>query len=236
MGSKVKIGIIGDFDGRPSHIATQDALMHSAQQLELDITFAWLPTQTFETDLHALPGFDGLWGAPGSPYKSMNGAICAIHFAREKQYPYLGTCGGFQHAIIEYGRNVLHIDALTDKEFDLYAPNSYISELSCSLVGKSKRIFIDKNSRLFEIYGCTDIEERYNCSFGVNRSFQNQLDADGFKIIGVDEDGEARVMSVDSHPFFFVTLFQPQLSSTYEKPHPLINAYLAAVTKLKASR
>ncbi len=203
--------------------------MHSAKRLQIDVDYSWLPTAAFENSEHGLKSFDGLWGAPGSPYKSMTGAINAIRFARENQYPYLGTCGGFQHAMIEYGRNVLHIDALIDDGFDLYAPNGYISELSCSLVGQTKKIRFEENSVCHRIYGCAEVEERYNCSFGVNRSFQKQLDASGFKVIGVDEDGEARIMSIEGHRFFIATLFQPQLSSSYEKPHPLINEYLNSV-------
>ena len=32
----------------------------------------------------------------------------AIQWARINSIPFLGTCGGFQHAVIEYARNVLH--------------------------------------------------------------------------------------------------------------------------------
>ncbi len=236
MSLHVKIGIIGDFDGRPSHLATQNALLHSAKQLNIELNYQWLPTQAYENTRLGLESFDGLWGAPGSPYKSMNGAVNAIRFAREMSVPFLGTCGGFQHTVIEYGRNVLHIDALMDPGFDLYAPNAYISELSCSLAGQTRRIHIDSESKLYNIYGVTETQEKYNCSFGLNRSFQNQLDTSGFKVAGVDEDGEARVMLIEGHPFFIVTLFQPQLSSEPDKPHPLITEYLNAVKEFKFSR
>ncbi len=236
MSLHVKIGIIGDFDGRPSHLATQSALLHSAERIGIEIDYQWMSTQIFENTQNGLESFDGLWGAPGSPYKSLNGAVNAIRFARENNVPFLGTCGGFQHAVIEYGRNVLHIDALTNPGFDLYAPNAFISELSCSLVGQTRQIQINSKSRLYGIYGAAETQEKYNCSFGLNKSFQDQLDASGFKVAGVDEDGEARVMLTEGHPFFIVTLFQPQLSSEPDKPHPLITEYLAAVTKLKASR
>lgn len=232
----MKVGIIGDFDGRPSHLATQDALLHSAKRLKIELEYQWLPTEAFESGEHGLKNFSGFWGAPGSPYKSMNGAVNAIRFAREKGYPYLGTCGGFQHAVIEYGRNVLRIGALNDAGYDLYTPNDYIAELSCSLVGQTKQIRIEKDSRLYEIYGCTEVEEKFNCSFGLNAAFQKQLDESGFKVIGADEDGGARVMSIENHPFFIATLFQPQLSSSPGSPHPLINEFLNGVREFSASR
>jgi CTP synthase (UTP-ammonia lyase) len=37
----------------------------------------------------------------------MEGALLAIRHARESAIPFLGTCGGFQHAVLEYARNVL---------------------------------------------------------------------------------------------------------------------------------
>ncbi|MFT4145098.1 MAG: hypothetical protein QM644_11645 [Mobilitalea sp.] len=236
MNSIIKIGIIGDYDGRPSHIATEAALKHSANMLELELEYNWLSTSTFDSSVQELHNYDGLWGAPGSPYKSMNGALNAIQFARENNYPYLGTCGGFQHAVIEFGRNVLHINALEDINFDPYVPNDYISALSCSLVGQSRNITIDKDWGLYDIYGCTEITEKYNCSFGLNKDFQSILMEHGFKVVGFDENEEARIMTIEKHPFFIATLFQPQLSSTLENPHPLINEYLLSVNQFKSFR
>ena len=75
MSSFIKIGIIGDFDSeRPSHKATNEALNHCANYLGINIDFKWLPTESLEVDANkSLTKFDGLWCAPGSPYKSMKG-------------------------------------------------------------------------------------------------------------------------------------------------------------------
>lgn len=232
MSSAVRIGIIGDYDGRPSHLATEEALKHGAKKLQAAIEYKWLPTESLYGSVQELKSFDGLWCAPGSPYKSMNGAIDAIRFAREENIPYIGTCGGFQHAVIEYGRNVLKIEALEDINFNPYEPNEYITSLSCSLVGQTRRISIDKTSRLYNIYGCEEVEEKYNCSFGLNKSFQNQLNNNGFQVVGTDEEGEARIMLIKENSFFVASLFQPQLSSTYDTPHPLILEYLNTAIKL----
>lgn len=236
MNSLIRIGIIGDYDGRPSHLATEAALKHSAHKLRFNLEYTWLPTPTFDTTLQELHNYDGLWGAPGSPYKSMNGALNAIQFSRESNYPYLGTCGGFQHAVIEFGRNVLHVGSLEDINFDPYVPNDYITALSCSLIGQTRNITIDKASCVYSIYQHSEITEKYNCSFGLNKGFQRILTEKGFKVVGYDENDEARIMTIENHPFFIATLFQPQLSSTLENPHPLINEYLLSVNKFKASR
>jgi len=42
---------------------------------------------------------DGFRGAPGSPYISLGGALRGIRL-RELDLPFLGTCSGFQHAVL----------------------------------------------------------------------------------------------------------------------------------------
>lgn len=234
MTMQIKIGIIGDYDGRPSHLATQEALKHCATQLGVEAVYTWLPTTELEGSCKELKKYDGLWCAPGSPYKSMNGALNAIKYAREEDYPFIGTCGGFQHAAIEYGRNVLEIEELKDMSFSLYEPNEYITALSCSLIGQTKELKVEKASILSDIYDSSEITEKYNCSMELNKKFQNQLDRNGFRVIGVDDKGEARIIAIPDKRFYLATLFQPQLSSTAEFPHPMILAYIRAVQKFKA--
>ena len=91
----LKIGIIGDFDpGNASHAATVDALSQTANSLTIDLETEWLPTDTLEKGVNEpgrLKRFDGFWGAPGSPYKSANGALRVIQLCRENGWPFLGT-------------------------------------------------------------------------------------------------------------------------------------------------
>src|SRR5215471_12269513 len=90
----VRIGILGDFnpDFR-SHHATNDALQHAAKKLKMEVKSEWLPTPSLlkpESEKN-LESFDGLWGAPGSPFKSFDGILKGIEFARRRDWPYLGT-------------------------------------------------------------------------------------------------------------------------------------------------
>jgi CTP synthase (UTP-ammonia lyase) len=94
MNQPLKVGIIGDYDPNfRSHIATTQALGHAAAALSLLLDSSWLPTQSLANGFveTTLEQFDALWCAPGSPYKSMNGALRAIQFAREKGWPFIGT-------------------------------------------------------------------------------------------------------------------------------------------------
>jgi CTP synthase (UTP-ammonia lyase) len=40
--------------------------------------------------------------------------------------------------------------------------------------------------------------------------------------------GEIRAIESPAHRFFIATLFQPQLSSTEQKPHPVVLAFVQA--------
>ena len=236
--SAVKIGIIGDYDlERASHKATNEALKHSADYLKINIEIQWLPTQSLERDVEkSVCIFDGLFCAPGSPYKSMRGAIKAIQFARENDYPFIGTCGGFQHAVIEYAQNKLGLTEAKHIEYDPNGSNLFITALSCSLIGETRRILINKNSKVYKFYNKTEVEERYNCNFGLNPDNQKLLDEGGFKVVGTDEKGEARILELTQNKFFIATLFQPQLSSLPTNPHKLILAYLTCLNEFHLLR
>jgi CTP synthase (UTP-ammonia lyase) len=94
MDQSIKIGIIGDFDpNNTTHQATNDALGHAAKALAVSVDPVWLPTPSLDNEFirAKLRSFDALWCAPASPYKSMSGALRSIRFAREGDWPFIGT-------------------------------------------------------------------------------------------------------------------------------------------------
>ena len=137
----IKIGLIGDYSPKvPAHVAIPKALALAANETESVVETAWLATETIAQNIRQLSSFDALWCVPASPYASMDGALSAIPFAREHRRPFLGTCGGFQHALIEYVRNVLgyreadHAESNPEAEMPLIAP---LSCPSSKLMGRS---------------------------------------------------------------------------------------------------
>ena len=93
MAITVKVGIIGDYNSEMRfHTATNEALEHAARALSVELDIRWLATQLLEeASEKMLEPFDAFWCAPGSPYQSLDGALRAIRFARERGYPFLGT-------------------------------------------------------------------------------------------------------------------------------------------------
>ena len=192
MNNIVRVGIIGDFDEkRLSHKATNEALHHCADSLSMNIEIQWLPTENLEENINGkLCEFDALWCSPGSPYRSYIGAINAIQFARENNYPFIGTCGGFQHTVMEYAKNVLGVIEVNHEEYNPDASSFFITALSCSLLGETRKIYLKNGSIIQKIYGEDEIEERYNCKFGLNIKFQDTFDKSGFHVVGVDSNKE----------------------------------------------
>jgi CTP synthase (UTP-ammonia lyase) len=230
MGCSISVGVIGDRNPMfLPHLATNAALEHSAAALGVDVEVEWLDTAGLEGyDLAALGGYDALWCAPGSPYRSLDGALRAIRFARESDRPFIGTCGGFQHVVIEYARNVLGVEDAHHCEYDPYASDLFITPLSCSLVGQTMSVQLVRGSRAAELYGREQAAEQYYCNFGLNPEHQERLHDGGLRVSGTDQDGEARVLELSDRRLYLATLFVPQLTSTPTRPHPLVTAYVEA--------
>ena len=175
-----------------------------------------------------LRGFHGIWCVPGSPYASMDGALNAIRFARENKVPFLGTCGGSQHVLIEFARNVLGRTAADHAESNPEAKFPLIAPLPCALREVEAKIELQPDSRAHAIYGRPEISEPFNCGFGLNPEHEQLFRNTELKITGTGDDGSARIVELDDHPFFIATLFQPERSAFNQVSHPLIVAFLKA--------
>jgi CTP synthase (UTP-ammonia lyase) len=237
MSSAIRIGLVGDYDPAfPPHQATVAALEHSAALLQLDLEAVWIATPALEPfDAAVLRECAAIWCAPGSPFRSMLGALSAIRYARERGLPFLGTCAGFQHMVIEYARNVM---GKADAQHAEYAPldgTLFVTPLSCPIRGTTLEVIVEPGSQAGRAYGRTTAMEQYYCSFGLNPAYQEQLDHYGLRVVGVDRDGEARILELPEHPFFVGTLFVPQMLSRPVQPHPLISAFVQAARSGRTS-
>jgi len=238
--TKARIAIVGDFDRRkPSHWATEAALFHAAASVGVAVEPLWVSTPSLATvdDTQMLARFNGIWGAPGSPYASMAGILNAIRYARERDVPYLGTCGGFQYALLEFTRNVLGIRDADSAENNSTSENIVIRPVYCATPGASPgapRLAGPGVARpvpgtlLETLCGAGDLAEEYFCSFETNAAFVRRWHDAGMAVAARGADGEMRALELRQKRFFIATLFQPQLSSSYENPHPIIQGFLRA--------
>jgi CTP synthase (UTP-ammonia lyase) len=221
------IAIVGErLPDFPPHVATDDAIAHSAAALGVQVRAEWVATD------EELPAVDAVWCAPGSPYRSLDGALAALRWGRERGVPTLGTCGGCQHMLLEFGRNVLGLEDAQHAEYDPYASRLFVTPLTCEVAGRTMHVTLDPASRLYG--GATAATEQYYCNFGLNPEYREALEAAGFRITGVDADGDARVFELDGHPFYVATLFVPQMRSAPDRPHPVVTEFVAAAAAVRA--
>jgi CTP synthase (UTP-ammonia lyase) len=93
------------------------------------------------------------------------------------------------------------------------------------------KIRISPDTLAARAYGATNIEETFTCNYELNPKYRGRLEKSGLRVSGVSEDGGARIVELPDHGFFLGTGFVPQLSSSPNKPHPLIVAFLEAAAK-----
>jgi len=230
MSKQLRIALLGDHNPAvTAHIAIPKALAVTAKALACKIEHTWIETTAVGDNVNAvLSGFNGIWCVPNSPYKNMAGVLAAIRWAREQSRPFLGTCGGYQHVILEYARNVLGYAEADHAEVNPNTSMPVLSLLACSLVEKQGEIFLKPNTRIAEIYGRDKIREQYHCSFGFNPQYVSLFEGSDLVISAVDANSEPRAVELPGHPFFIGTAFQPERSGLTGELHPLIAAFIRA--------
>lgn len=224
-----RIAVIGErIDGARSQVFLNKAL--DDLQDVYGFQYEWVDTGLIEDKGAAfLKDYDGFWSAPGGQFKSTDGALSAIRYARENDIPHLATCGGFQHTILEIARDLLGIEGADHEE---YAPNGtdlIIIKMACSLKGKTGEVLVEPNTLAHRLYPAASVEEDFLCTFGVNPAFKARFAHSLLKISGKDAADEIRIIEIPDHRFFMATLFVPQLRSSKESPHPIIEGFVKAV-------
>lgn len=224
-----RIAVIGDFDpAHETHTAIASAVGHCDDRHRREpSSVQWLSTSAC-AEMHDadFASYDGFWIAPGGPYQSLDGALDAIRFARTRDVPLLGTCAGFQHAVLEYARNVMGFDDAEHAEYNPDGSRLFVTPLSCSLVGQTLEVSLATGTKAEAAYEARTATERYYCNFGMNREYLDDIVRAGLVVSGVDTDGEPRIIELPDHRFYVATLFVPQTSSTPTTPHPIIDAFL----------
>lgn len=215
----VRIALVGDY--RPDSVVAHRAIPIALERL--GAAWEWVPTDDAQ-----VRGFDAIWCVPGSPYASAAGAIGAIRYARENGVPFLGTCGGFQHLLLEWAESAWGIASPAHAEERPDAPDPVISLLACSLVEATETLTLAPGSRLAAAYGALSATEGYRCRFGLNPLYAARLESGPLKVAAWGEDGGLRAVALDDHPFFVGCLFQPERAALTGRIPPLAQALVDA--------
>ena len=170
IAAKPFLAVLGDRD--LSH-RTHRELDAELARMPAGVEAAWLPSPRAAE----AAGADAIWVAPGTPYADDDAVLAAIGRAVDDGTPLLGTCGGFQYAVLALVRRAglaaAHAESEPEAEDPLIAP------LACSLYGEEREVTCVPGTRLAEICGTAPFTGFHFCGFGLAPGREADLEAAG---------------------------------------------------------
>ena len=181
---------------------------------------------------------DGILVAPGFGQRGIEGKLLAIEYARTNNIPFLGICLGMQMAVIEYARNVMHLEGADSTEMapktkypviDLMESQKEVTDKGGTMRLGAYKCVLKEGSKAMEAYGSKEIEERHRHRYEFNGEYTDQFEAAGMITTGVNpETGLTEIVEIPTHKWFVGTQFHPEYKSTVTNPHPLFVAFVKA--------
>ncbi len=251
---EVKVAIVGKYTRlEDAYKSIKEALTHGGIANRVKVKVEWVDSELFEAEDPAphLEGFHAILVPGGFGERGTEGKIRAARYAREKNIPYLGICLGMQMAVIEAARNVAGIAAAGSEEFDHEAGKKRFEPVVYHLKewvrgnrtekrradddkGGTMRLgaytaVLKEGSKVAEIYGATEIEERHRHRYEVDTKYRDQLEEKGLIFSGMSPDGRLpEIVEWRDHPWFIGVQFHPELKSKPFDPHPLFRDFIRA--------
>ncbi len=247
--SKVTIGLIGKYiELQDAYKSILESFIHAGAMNECKVQVVNVHSEYINDDNVAeqLNGLDGLLVAPGFGHRGIEGKIIAVKYARLKGLPFFGICLGMQMAVIEFARNVLHLEKAHSTEMDPNTPDPVINMMEeqkkIKEMGGTMRLGaypcqIKEGSLAFDIYENTTVSERHRHRFEFNNDYLDQFENAGMIASGHNPDtGLVEIIELPQHPFFIGVQYHPELKSTVENPAPLFVHFVAAAKKYNDKR
>ncbi len=242
----------GDFVLSDAYLSVIEAIKFSASVLGVKARIHWVNSKDIEQGevQEVLSGIDGIIVPGGFGESGIEGKLKAVEYARTKQIPYFGLCYGMQLLVIEYARNVAHLEGAHTAEIDPKTQHPVVAimenqkeKLAKENYGGSMRLgaypaSIKKGTIAYEAYKTEAISERHRHRYEINPDYTEKLSQAGLVFSGTSPDGvlmEIAEIPRSEHPFMLGTQFHPELKSRPLSPHPLFTEFLKAVAD-KASK
>jgi CTP synthase len=256
---EVKVAIVGKYvQLEDAYKSIKEALTHGGMANRTKVTAEWIDAEIFEKEDPGpyLEGYHAILVPGGFGERGTEGKIRAAQFARERKIPYLGICLGMQMAVIEAARNTLGIANAGSEEFDhesgekRFTPVVYhLKEWVQGNYTVKRKVSDDKGgtmrlgaytaaltpgSKVAEIYGTTEIEERHRHRYEVDIKYRDELEAKGLKFSGLSPDGRLpEIVEWADHPWFIGVQFHPELKSKPFAPAPLFADFVRAAMEVE---
>jgi CTP synthase (UTP-ammonia lyase) len=233
---EIKVAIMGDMNSGYEPHYLMNKCFNDIQQLYA-FSFEWIQTADLESNsADTLKNYAGIVAGSG-PYKSKNGIISGIRYARTNNVPFLGTCSGFGYAVLELGQALFGLETIHHPRegIQLLGNERLLQEVKDCSVGMRTISFTPVTGTLAgQVYaGEGKVEEQSHCSYGINTQFLAEFAHAGLVVSAQDDEGEPKIMAYQPNDFFMLTLFLPQLRSSPENPHPILSSFFKAVSQKK---
>ncbi len=248
--SEVTIAMVGKYmELIDAYKSLNEALKHAGIHNRTKVNILYINAEEVEEKgTSILEKADGILVPGGFGERGLEGKLTAVRYARENNVPYLGICLGMQTAVIEFARNVLHLDGANSTEFDRKTPHPVIGLItewvdsegkietrdeSADLGGTmrlgAQECHLEKDSKVAEIYGNSLIVERHRHRYEFNNTYIDQMRKAGLRIGGWSSDDTlVEVVENVNHPWFVACQFHPEFTSTPRDGHPLFSSYIQA--------
>lgn len=243
--ARVKICVVGKYtDYIDSYKSVQEALIHGGIANDVGVDLAWTSSDLFTSPERAremLLNYHGLLVPGGFGVRGVEGMVEAIRAARELSIPFFGICLGMQAAIIEFARNVLHLDDSHSSEFAPECSDPVISLMDSQRdvtdMGGTMRLGaypcrLQRGSKAAEVYGQSEVSERHRHRYEVSNRYRDTLIEHGMRLSGLSpDDSLVEMIELPLHPYFIGCQFHPELQSRPLRPHPLFAGFVAAAER-----
>ncbi len=241
---EVKIALVGKYvELRDAYKSISEALIHAGATNECRVVVEWIHSEKIneENIERKLKGCQGILIAPGFGHRGIEGKVFAAKYARELKIPFFGICLGMQIAVIEFARNVLHLECADSTEMnqltkfpviDLMDEQKGIVDKGGTMRLGSYDCHLKRDSNAYIAYGKSKIAERHRHRYEFNNGFLPQFEKAGMKATGFNPDTNlVEIIEIPEHPWFVGVQFHPEYRSTVLQPHPLFVAFIKAVIK-----
>ncbi|MBP6153847.1 MAG: CTP synthase [Chitinophagales bacterium] len=238
---EVTIGLIGKYvELKDAYISIYESFDHAGAKNECKVNVERIHSEEINKNnvKEKLGHLDGIFVAPGFGQRGVDGKIYTIQYARENNVPFFGVCLGMQMAVIEFAKNVLHLEDANSSEMKHKCKNPVIDMMQDQKtivnMGGTMRLgaydcHIKESTLAYKIYESTHISERHRHRYEFNSKYQQDFIDNGMIASGINpESGLVEIMEIPSHKFFIGVQFHPELKSTILNPHPLFTAFVKA--------
>lgn len=223
MEDNLRLAIIGDYNfAYHSHNATNQAIAHCEDILDMNINFYWVKEkECCEENIDFEEAYDAVIIAPG-PYEQIFYIKSIINKLMKSKCPVLATGDCFKILVEDFFER--HDYKLHDEKIisDNLIEGNYFTSVNLQQLSKSL-------GKLYEIKSTTE----YSSSrFSVLPQYTELLNAE-FEIGARNQYFDPEILIYKNHRFFIATMFCPQIISTRDLPHPLITQFIKTAVKQK---